>query len=63
NQAAADDPAKFPDSIVNADVLEVGWTICIPTEEAAEAFLAVYDPSLPEMLYAAGPGGQLVIGS
>jgi glucose/mannose transport system substrate-binding protein len=27
NQAAQADPDKYPDSILNADVLEVGWTI------------------------------------
>jgi len=63
NQAALADPAKYPDSIVNADVLEVGWTICVATEEAAEAFLATYDPGKPELLYAAGESGQLVVGS
>jgi glucose/mannose transport system substrate-binding protein len=63
NQAAADDPASFPNSIVNADILEVGWTICIPAEDAAEAFLATYDPDKPETLYAAGESGQLVVGS
>jgi glucose/mannose transport system substrate-binding protein len=63
NQAAQADPATFPNKIVNADVLEVGWTICIPTEEEANAFLATYDPSKPELLYAAGEAGQLVVGS
>jgi glucose/mannose transport system substrate-binding protein len=63
NQAAQADPAKFPNKIVNADQLEVGWKICIPTAADAEAFLKTYDPTKPEMLYAAGPGGQLVVGS
>jgi glucose/mannose transport system substrate-binding protein len=63
NQAAQADPQKFPDKIINADVLEVGWTICIPTEEEANAFLATYDPSKPELLFAAGPAGKLVVGS
>jgi glucose/mannose transport system substrate-binding protein len=63
NQAAQADPQKFPDKIVNADVLEVGWTICIPTEQEANAFLATYDPSKPELLYAAGAAGKLVVGS
>ena len=63
NQAAQEDPAKFPNKITNADVLEVGWTICIPTEEAANAFLATYDPSKPELLFASGASGQLVVGS
>jgi glucose/mannose transport system substrate-binding protein len=63
NQAAQEDPAKFPNKITNADVLEVGWTICIPTEEEANAFLATYDPSKPELLFASGASGQLVVGS
>jgi glucose/mannose transport system substrate-binding protein len=63
NQAAQADPQKFPDKIVNADVLEVGWAICIPTEQEANAFLATYDPSKPELLYAAGAAGKLVVGS
>jgi glucose/mannose transport system substrate-binding protein len=63
NQAAQADPAKFPNKIANADILEVGWTICIPAEDAANAFLAAYDPGKPELLYAAGEAGQLVVGS
>jgi glucose/mannose transport system substrate-binding protein len=63
NQAAQADPATFPSKIENADVLEVGWTICIPAEDEANAFLATYDPGKPELLYASGASGQLVIGS
>jgi glucose/mannose transport system substrate-binding protein len=63
NQAAEAEPDKFPDKIANADLIEVGWTICIPTAEDAEAFLATYDPSKPELLYATGAAGQLVVGS
>ncbi|MFQ5576200.1 MAG: hypothetical protein ACE5G8_04340 [Anaerolineae bacterium] len=63
NQAAEADPAKFPNKIINADLIEVGWTICIPTAEQADAFLATYDPGKPELLYASGASGQLVIGS
>ena len=63
NQAAQEAPDKFPNKIVNADILEVGWTICIPTEEQANAFLATYDPNKPELLYASGEAGQLVVGS
>jgi glucose/mannose transport system substrate-binding protein len=63
NQAAQADPAKFPNKIINADELEVGWKLCIPTAEDADAFLATYDPSKPELLYAAGEAGQLVVGS
>jgi glucose/mannose transport system substrate-binding protein len=63
NQAAQESPDKFPNKIGNADVLEVGWTICIPAEDEANAFLATYDPDKPEQLYAAGAAGQLVVGS
>lgn len=63
NQAAEANPDKFPNKIINADVIEVGWSICIPTAEEADAFLAKYDPSKPEMLYASGESGQLVVGS
>jgi len=63
NQAAQADPAKFPNKIINADLIEVGWNICIPSTEDAEAFLATYDPDKPEMLYASGASGQLVVGS
>jgi len=63
NKAAQADPSKFPDKIINADLIEVGWTVCIPSTEDADAFLATYDPAKPEMLYAAGASGQLVVGS
>ena len=63
NKAAEAEPDKFPDKIINADLIEVGWTICIPTTEDADAFLATYDPDKPEMLYASGAAGQLVVGS
>lgn len=63
NRAAEAEPDKFPDKIINADLIEVGWTICIPTTEDADAFLATYDPDKTEMLYASGPAGQLVVGS
>lgn len=49
--------------IVNADVIEVGWKVWIPSAAEAEAFLATYDPSKPELLYASGAAGQLVVGS
>src|SRR5690606_8635095 len=63
NQAAQADAAKFPNKIINADLIEVGWTLCIPSTADADAFLAKYDPAKPEMLYAAGASGQLVVGS
>ncbi len=63
NQAALANPEKFPDKVINADVIEVGWSLCIPTADEADAFLATYDPAKPELLYASGDSGQLVIGS
>jgi glucose/mannose transport system substrate-binding protein len=62
NKAAAAEPDKY-DKIENADLIVVGWSICVPSAEDAEAFLATYDPSKPELLYAGGAGGQLVVGS
>jgi len=49
--------------IANADLIEPGWKLWVPSTEEAEAFLATYDPNKPEMLYATGAGGQLVVGS
>ena len=66
NKAAAAEPDKY-DKIDNADLIVVGWSICVPSAEDAEAFLANYDPGKPEMLFAGrrrGParGRQLVDG-
>jgi glucose/mannose transport system substrate-binding protein len=49
--------------ISNADLIEPGWKLWVPSTEEAEAFLATYDPSKPELLFGKGPGGQLVVGS
>jgi LysM repeat protein len=38
--------------IANADLIEPGWKLWVPSTEEAEAFLATYDPNKPEMLYA-----------
>ena len=57
NQAAAAEPDKY-DWIENPDLIEVGWSICIPSAEDAEAFLATYDPSKTELLY---PGREVVV--
>jgi len=62
NQAAAAEPDKY-DKIENPDLIVVGWSICVPSAEDAEAFLATYDPGKPEALYAGGEAGQLVVGS
>jgi ribose transport system substrate-binding protein len=70
NQAAAAEPDKY-DWIENPDLIIVGWSICVPSAEDADAFLATYDPSKPELLYpgreaepaaAAGPIKIAVIG-
>ena len=62
NRAAAAEPDKY-DRIVNADLIVVGWSICVPSAEDAEAFLATYDPGKPELLFAGGEGGMVVVGS
>jgi len=49
--------------IINADLIEPGWKLWVPSTEEADAFLATYDPSKPELLYATGPAGQLVVAS
>jgi glucose/mannose transport system substrate-binding protein len=49
--------------VINADLIEPGWKLWVPSTEEAEAFLATYDSSKPEMLYATGACGQLVVGS
>ena len=49
--------------ITNADLIEPGWKLWVPSTEEAEAFLATYDPSKPELLFGKGAAGQLVIAS
>ena len=49
--------------IENADLIEPGWKLYIPTTEEAEAFLDKYDPGKPEMLFGKLAEGQLVVGS
>ncbi|GAG49231.1 unnamed protein product, partial [marine sediment metagenome] len=49
--------------IINADLIEPGWKVWVPSAADADAFLATYDKSKPEMLYAVGAKGQLVVGS
>ncbi|MFB0546481.1 MAG: LysM peptidoglycan-binding domain-containing protein, partial [Anaerolineae bacterium] len=61
NQKNLEDPSFA--RIDNADVLEPGWKIWIPSKEEAEAFMATYDPSKPELLFGKRAGGQLVVGS
>ena len=50
-------------TIINADLIEPGWKLYVPSKDEAEAFLATYDKNKPEMLYAKGAKGQLVVGS
>ena len=49
--------------ITNADLIEPGWKLWVPSTEEADAFLATYDPGMPELLFGKGPAGQLVVGS
>ncbi|MBC7250696.1 MAG: extracellular solute-binding protein [Anaerolineae bacterium] len=49
--------------IINADLIYPGWKLYVPSQEEAEAFLATYDKNKPELLYATGAKGQLVVGS
>jgi glucose/mannose transport system substrate-binding protein len=49
--------------IINADLIEPGWKLWVPSTEECEAFLAIYDPAKPELCFATGPAGQLVVAS
>ena len=49
--------------IGNADLIEPGWKLYIPSTEEADAFLATYDPGKPELLFGKPAEGQLVVGS
>lgn len=49
--------------IDNADLIEVGWKLCIPSKADAEAFLKTFDPKNPAGLFGSGKKGQLVVGS
>jgi peptide/nickel transport system substrate-binding protein len=57
NAAATADPVKFPNKIINPNLIEVGWTICIPSAEDAETFLATYTGDQPKY------GGSAIIGT
>jgi alpha-glucoside transport system substrate-binding protein len=54
NQAAEADPATFPDVIENPNLIEVGWTICIPDTQEATDFLATYTQGIDCMGAASG---------
>jgi glucose/mannose transport system substrate-binding protein len=49
--------------IKNADVIHPGWKLAVPSQEDAEAFMATYDSSKPELLFGKRASGQLVVGS
>jgi glucose/mannose transport system substrate-binding protein len=49
--------------IDNADVIEVGQKLCIPSKTDAQAFLVTFDPNKPWLLFGSGKSGQLVVGS
>jgi glucose/mannose transport system substrate-binding protein len=63
NKAAAEDPSYL--KIANPDVIEVGSKLRIPAKADAEAFMADFDPTTSQVgvLFGAGKGGQLVVGS
>lgn len=64
NNAA--DPTKFKTKLVNADQLEVGDVLCIPSKADADAFLKDFDPNTATglaKLFPAGAKGQLIVGS
>ncbi len=43
--------------------IEAGWKVWIPDKEWADAFLSVWNPAKPELLFGTPPGGQLVVAS
>src|SRR5262249_4072887 len=49
--------------IDNADLIEVGWKLCLPSKADADAFLKTFDPNKPSALFGSGKKGQLVVGS
>ncbi len=49
--------------IKNADLIHPGWKLSIPSQADAEAFLKIWDPGKPELLFGKRAGGQLVVGS
>lgn len=63
NKKNAEDPTFA--KITNADQIEVGQKLCIPSKAEAEAFLKTFDPNNidPGALFATGAKGQLVVGS
>jgi glucose/mannose transport system substrate-binding protein len=61
NQKAIEDTSYA--RIENADLIEPGWKVYIPTAEEATAFMATYDPGKPELLFGKPAAGQLVVGS
>ncbi len=66
NQNNAADPSKYKTKIVNADTLEVGDVLCIPSKADADAFLKDFNPNSASgvaKLFPAGAKGQLIVGS
>ncbi len=64
NQKAVTD--KTYTKIENADLIDVGWKICIPSKADADAFLKNFNPNTPTgvaALFGAGAKGQLIVGS
>jgi glucose/mannose transport system substrate-binding protein len=61
NQKAATD--KSYAKISNPDQIEVGMKIYIPSADETTTFMATYDPTKPEALFAGGAKGKLIVGS
>jgi ABC-type glycerol-3-phosphate transport system substrate-binding protein len=64
NQKHAEDPTFA--RIDNADLIEVGWKLCVISKAEADAFLATFDPAKADSLaklFPAGAKGQLIVAS
>lgn len=61
NQAAVADSSYV--RIENADLIEIGQKLRIPTADEAQAFMNTFDFSKPELLYGKGAAGQVIVAS
>ncbi|MGC9529959.1 MAG: ABC transporter substrate-binding protein [Candidatus Bipolaricaulaceae bacterium] len=62
NRRHIEDPAVVRISSLETPI-EQGWKLWIPDREWADAFLSVWNPAKPELLFGTPPGGQLVVAS
>lgn len=61
NQKSLEDKAYT--KIDNADLIEVGQKLCVPSKDDATTFLKTFDPKNPSGLFGTGKKGQLIVGS